>query len=471
MDVWHNRSLFPTTLIIIQSMAKNRADYSKSMQILIIGISIYICYLLSFLFFGMIDNIFFGSELSAYLSNRYYRYMTGFITITALGGGAFLMYWGTRVNNSFIDAFAEKLDLPTKAKTENHLTASIEKKAKDFALSDSSFSQLLKRFYGYLRGISGSGQFGVRQALDLYAGGKNYFVYYFIYSIAILPFLMVYASTTSYIELFYQAKFNDVMKSARLARPELIAGVITIILFLMIYAIFKYVRIFSGKILGSIMNIGDKVLSTDNVNPWDENFKYFMNEKHQRLIMPWRVYFYPLLIFSAVLPMSLGAILLNQTLILWGGCTFIIGNLLQRFDNGKGLWFQFKDTKNFMIGDRFKKASIHIYELDEVIIHYQSIHNSSTRISSESAMMRSLGNNIFSELMDLPTLIPSTITFFTKSGEAYFFPLRYVERHDEGVTSHELEFFFAYWLKSNGFAFELAASNEDAGDWRAIAPK
>jgi hypothetical protein len=452
-------------------MAKNRADYNKSMQILIKGISIYICYLLSFLFFGMIDNIFFGSELSVYLSNRYFRYMTGFITISALGGGAFLMYWGTRVNNSFIYGFDEKLDLPTKAKTENHSTVSIEKKAKDFALSDSSFSQLLKRFYGYLRGISGSGQFGLRQALDLYADGKNYMVYYFILCIAILPFLIFYVSTTSYIESFYQAKFNDVMKSARLARPELITGVIALIVILMIYVIFKYVRIFSGKILGSIMRIGDKVLSTDNINPWDENFKYFMNEKHQRLIMPWRAYFYPLLIFCAVLPMSLGAVLLNQTLILWGGCTFIIGNLLQRFDKGKGLWFQFKDPKNLIIGDRFKKTSINIYELDEVIVHYQSIQNSSTRISSESAMMRSLGNNILSELLDSPTLIPSTITFFIKSGEAYFFPLRYVERPDEGVTSHELEFFFAFWIKSNGFTFELAASNEDAGDWRAIAPK
>ncbi|MFN5317854.1 MAG: hypothetical protein ACK5CY_03335 [Bacteroidia bacterium] len=37
-----------------------------------------------------------------------------------------------------------------------------------------------------------------------------------------------------------------------------------------------------------------------------------------------------------------------------------------------------------------------------------------------------------------------------------------------GVTSHEIEFFFAYWLKSNGFQFELAESEEDAGNWRAF---
>jgi hypothetical protein len=48
--------------------------------------------------------------------------------------------------------------------------------------------------------------------------------------------------------------------------------------------------------------------------------------------------------------------------------------------------------------------------------------------------------------------------------------LRYLEQSNaviEGVTSHEIEFYFAYWLKSNGFQFELAGSDEDAGDWRA----
>jgi hypothetical protein len=49
--------------------------------------------------------------------------------------------------------------------------------------------------------------------------------------------------------------------------------------------------------------------------------------------------------------------------------------------------------------------------------------------------------------------------------------LRYLEQNHAdiaGVTSHEIEFYFAYWFKSNGFQFELEESDEDAGDWRAF---
>jgi hypothetical protein len=75
------------------------------------------------------------------------------------------------------------------------------------------------------------------------------------------------------------------------------------------------------------------------------------------------------------------------------------------------------------------------------------------------------------KLMDAPELIPSSITFNLKTEQAYTLPLRYLEQNHAdiiGVTSHEIEFYFAYWLKLNGFQFELAESDEDAGDWRAL---
>ena len=147
--------------------------------------------------------------------------------------------------------------------------------------------------------------------------------------------------------------------------------------------------------------------------------------------------------------------------------------LLMRFDNGKGIWFHFRDPKTLEVGEGKQAYQFGINDIDEVIVHYQSIHSgyNSLRLSSESAFMRSLSGQIMRKLMDAPELIPSSITFILKTEQAHTLPLRYLEQSNaviEGVTSHEIEFYFAYWLKSNGFQFELAESDEDAGDWRAF---
>jgi hypothetical protein len=111
-----------------------------------------------------------------------------------------------------------------------------------------------------------------------------------------------------------------------------------------------------------------------------------------------------------------------------------------------------------------------IQDIEEVVVHYQSIKSQypSIRLSSQSTMMRSLAGKVVNELFDSPDLIPSRITFFTNTELAYTLPLRFVENNESEAVSHEMEFFFAFWLKSNGFQFELAESNEDAGDWRAF---
>lgn len=451
-------------------MAKNRQDYSRSMQMVIVGITIFTCFTMSLLVWGWMDNIFFGNELSAYLSSRYYRFMVGFIMIPIFGGGAFMMYWATRSNTSFMDAMYDKLDLPYSAENEKTKTSPLQYKAKEYAENDPNFAQLLKRFYGYLRAVSGSGQFGVQQAVDLYSSGKSYMAYYFILGFAILPFLISYILTVTYIESIYQTEFNIVMKNARLARPDYTLVVILSIVIFLLFLAFKYVRTLTEKILGPVLSVGDKVLSTEEVDPWNRNFKLFMTLKHQYLRKPWRNYFYPLFFFMGGLPFIVGLVLLNYELISICGGAIVTGILLKRFDNRKGAWFQFKDVKNFHVGSGLKSHKLGIQDIDEVIVHYQSIKSQypSIRLSSQSTIMRSLAGKVVNELFDSPDLIPSTITFFTHSNQAFTLPLRFIENNEDEAVSHEIEFYFAYWLKMNGFQFELADSDEDAGDWRAF---
>lgn len=450
-------------------MAKHYDDYGKSMKMLIMGITVFTCFCTSLLFFGWIDNLFFGHELSAYLSNTNFRGMVGFILIPIFGGGAFLMFWGTRSNTSFIDAYYEKLDLPTNAENEEHNGSLVERKAKDLAKSDEAFNQLLKRFYGYMRGVSGSGQFGVRQALDLNADSMNYLIYYIALSCFIIPFLIALVGTTAYVESMYGADFYDVMKQARTIRPNWVLGVVVCLMFLMFYVIFKAVRMLVNKILGPILNVGNKMLNTEKRNPWNLELKTFMTEKHQQTKVPTVAYLYPLLIFCAMLPLSVGTVLLNTVLMLVGGGCVVLGLILRRFAGGKGTWFQFKNDTTLKIGNGLSSTELSIDSVEEVIVHYQSIKDNSIRLSSETAMIRSLiSRKVLNELFDSPELIPSTITFFMHNGEGYIIPLRYISRNSSKPVSHELEFFFAFWLKSHGFQFELAESDEDAGDWRAF---
>lgn len=454
-------------------MTKNSEIFSRSMQMVIIGLTFTTCFTLGLLAWGWIDSIFFGNELSAYFANRYYRYMTGFITIPIFGGAAFLMYWATRGNTSYMDDMYDKLDLPTDATHSSNLTSGVEHSAEEFAKTDPAFAQLLKRFYGYLRSFSGSGRFGVRQAIDATSGGKSYWAYFFVFGFAILPFLLFYLFTVSYAQHVYRAEFNEIMKAARLSRPDYTMGVIMALIILLIILIFKTVRFITIKLLGPFIGISNKSLNTEEADPWSLSFKNFITQKHQNIQVPWRVYFYPLIGFCAGLPFIIGLVLLNSVFIITGGSIMLAAFLLMRFDNGKGIWFRFHDPKTLEVGEGKQAYQFGINDIEEVIVHYQSIHSgyTSLRLSSESAFMRSLSGQIMRKLMDAPELIPSSITFILKTEQAYTLPLRYLEQNQAdiaGVTSHEIEFYFAYWLKSNGFQFELAESDEDAGDWRAF---
>ncbi len=234
----------------------------------IIGLTFTTCFTLGLLAWGWIDGIFFGNELSVYFANRYYRYTTGFITIPIFGGAAFLMYLATRGKTSYMDAMYDKLDLPTDATHSNNLTSGVERSAGEFAKTDPSFAQLLKRFYGYLRSFSGSGQFGVRQAIDAASGGKSYWAYFFVFGFAIVPFLLFYVFTVSYAQHVYRAEFNEIMKAARLSRPDYTMGVIMALIIMLIILIFKTVRFITIKLLGPFIGMSNKSLNTEEADPW-----------------------------------------------------------------------------------------------------------------------------------------------------------------------------------------------------------
>jgi hypothetical protein len=171
----------------------------------------------------------------------------------------------------------------------------------------------------------------------------------------------------------------------------------------------------------------------------------------------------------SALPLAIGIILFNAELIAAGSAGCIVGLLLNHFDSGKSDWFRFVDSNTLVVGKGFKKIRLSIAAIEEVVVHYQSIKDNSIRLSSETAFMRSLiTQKVLGELFNGPELIPSTITFFNTTGDGYAIPLRFMTRNGKEVHSHEIEFFFAFWLKSNGFQFELAESDEDAGDWRAF---
>ena len=451
-------------------MSSNRSDYSKSMRMIITGVSLFSGFCFTLMVFAYIDNIFFGNELSVYLSNRLGRFMIGFIMIPIFGGGAYITYWATRSNTSFLDAYREKLGIQDNADTQKFAASGTERNVKELAKEDNAFNRLLHRFYGYLRGISGSGKFGERQALDLNSRiGGNTMVQIVQISFGILLFICVLTGTNVYVNRVYGVELNEVLNAARVARPAIALSVIAVCGLSLLLLLFKYIRRMVEKVLVPIMNLGGSVLSTEKIDPWAINHPAFLRDTHLQIYFPWRAYLYPVMAVCSVLPLAIGIILFNAELIAAGSAGCIVGLLLNRFDSGKSDWFRFVDSNTLEVGKGFKKTRLPLSEIDEVVVHYQSIKDRSIRLSSETAFMRSLiTQKVMGELFNGPELIPSTITFFNTEGDGYAIPLRFMTRNGKEVYSHEIEFFFAYWLKSHGFQFELAGSDEDAGDWRAF---
>ncbi|MFZ4477371.1 MAG: hypothetical protein ACOYPR_19400 [Saprospiraceae bacterium] len=451
-------------------MSSNRSDYSKSMRMIITGVSLFSGFCFTLMVFAYIDNIFFGNELSVYLSNRLGRFMIGFIMIPIFGGGAYITYWATRSNTSFFDAYREKLGIQDNAGTQQFAASGTMRNVQELAKEDNAFNRLLHRFYGYLRSISGSGKFGERQALDLNSriGGSSMAQIVQI-SFGILLFICVLTGTNAYVNRVYGVEFNVVLNAARVERPTIALSIIALCGLSLLLLLFKYIRRMVEKVLVPVMNLGGSMLSTEKIDPWAINHPAFLRDTHLQIHFPWRAYLYPVVAVCSALPLAIGIILFNAELIAAGSAGCIVGLLLNHFDSGQRDWFRFVDSNTLEVGKGFKKIRLQLSEIDDVVVHYQSIKDRSIWLSSETAFMRSLiTQKVMGELFNGPELIPSTITFFNTEGDGYAIPLRFMTRNGKEVHSHEIEFFFAYWLKSHGFQFELAGSDEDAGDWRAF---
>jgi len=468
MDVRFYRSLFYHT-INSKDMSKNRNDYSQSMRLIIVGVSLFSSFCFSLLIFSFIDSIFFGNELSSFLANRYFRFMIGFILIPIFGGGAFIMYWATRSNFTFMNAFDEKLTLTNASNTDVYSASKTELDLKEYIDADDSFARLYKRFNGYLRGISGSGGFGTNHALDLNSQiSGNTIKLITQVGLGLMSFILVWLCIVSYISNVYQTNFTEVLKLARIAHPDLTFTVIGLLVVALLIFVYIFIRQLIENVLVPIMNLGDSVLSTEKTDPWKNNYPNFMSKKYYEINVSWRSFSYPIFFVCSTLPFVIGLILLNSNLLICGGVCLFIGFVLKRFDDRKLVWFRFVDKKSFELGTGFKAITISIFDLKEVLVHYQSIKNNSFLYPSQSSFMRSAVNKMVNTLMDSPDLIPSTIIFQTKSGNNYSIPIRNLMCNDILIHSHEIEFFFAFWLKANGFVFELVESDEDAGNWRAF---
>jgi hypothetical protein len=271
------------------------------------------------------------------------------------------------------------------------------------------------------------------------------------------------------VNRIYGAEINEVLNAARVARPTIALSVIAVCGLSLLFLLFKYIHRMVEKVLVPIMNLGGSLLSTEKIDPWEINHPAFLRDTHLQIHFRWRAYLYPVVAVCSVLPLAIGIILLNAELIAAGSAGCIVGLLLNHFDSGKGDWFRFVDSNTLEVGKGLKKIRLSITVIDEVVVHYQSIKDRSIQLSSKTALMRSLiTQKVFGELFNGPELIPSTITFFNTMGDGYAIPLRFMTRNGKEVYSHEIEFFFAFWLKSNGYQFQLVESVENAGDWRAF---
>lgn len=421
---------------------------------------------LIFFVWGWIDGTFFDSELTSYFAIRYERFVTGLFLFPVLMGITYVVYWNYRAGKHFSDGMLDKIDLP-----EDRGYLNDEKnKVEVLATNDVAFDKLFKRYNGYLRAISGSGQFNKRQAIDLNSGGKSYIGYFIAIGVFWIFFLIASVATLYYVQQHYRADFNAVMKNARQTNPLYTLYIIALLAALLLYLIFKYVRILAAKLLGPALVLGNKALNTEKATSLSQRFKEFTTVKHEYIKPPIRTYLYPVALFCSCYPIVIGLVLTDLTLILIGGLAAAAFIALKRFDKGQVLWFHFHDAKTLYVGDAKQSIGFGINDIEDVIVQYQltSSGQSPLRLSGEAAMLRSLANRALKKLLDIPELIPSTIHFILKSDQVYVLPLRYVARNEEGIDSHEIEFFFAYWLKANGFQFELAESEEDAGDWRAF---
>lgn len=446
--------------------------YEQSGFVITILIAAFVAFTMFLLVFGLVDNIFFGSELSVYLSNNYFRYMYGFIMIPIFGIAAVIMYFSLRSNKGYEQAMYEKFDAQEDLQETpwQHAMDPFAQQVEQLAEKDSNFAELYRRFNGYVASISGSENTLRRQALDIGSGGRpNMFFTIFVLAFVNLPFLLSWAITAQYVESKYGISFYDAMKQVRQNNSTVFYGVLLLsILTGAVFAI-RYVYSLINNVVKVAYGIGSQVLNTEPAGPLQDTYTIFISQKIQFQVVSWRRYLYIAAIPTALLPLAIGVMIADIPLGAVGGSVMLTAILLLYFDDGKGEAFQISDKGWIRIMNGKKITDFSLSDCEEVVVRYASIHSKNIRISSTSAAMRDIAGNMMKELMNAPELVPTAIIFYRKSAEPIALPLRYLaDELQESFDPHQAEFMFAYWLKQFGFSFELAPSNEDAGDWRAV---
>jgi len=453
-------------------MSKEKYDNSSgSMYYIIIGFNIF---LFGIMGFAWMDGLFFNDALLNGLRASNQKVMLGMIMIPIFGGGALVMYFATKSNNDFMEGYAEKMatQFDNAENAPELLTYNDESQisAQNFAAEDKNFNALYKRFKSYLAGVSGEGIPSMRMAVDINSGGRMDMISsIFFMGFIVVPLILVAVIMIYYVKENYEAGIGEAVAAMRHISP--VQFFIALIMFVggFIYAFSTVVLNGVFKMLDFVKEATGAVLNTAPPESFDGMYQKFLNERMLKIDSLWPVLIWMAFIFLAFFPFIVGVALLDfKLLILCGTAGAIAFYFKRKGSNGDAYRISDKGWVRFVAGSG-AVTDFSIDSCDEVIVRYQSILVKSTRISSDSAMVRSVLSPQLTDALNVPELIPSVIIFYRKDEDPVLLPLRYMnDENKDGIESHQIEFFFALWLKERGFAFELQETDEDAGDWRAF---
>ena len=408
------------------------------------------------------------------LRTKYHRQMVGAILIPIFGGGALAMYFATKTNKDWMESYADKMV----AQFEQSVNAPqkvlyddlIKLKAQQFADEDENFAALLARFRSYLAAVSGEGIGSRRMAVDMHSGGRLgmmaavYFTGFFV-----VPFMMVAVMLVYYVEDAYNATLGESISSMRHIQPFWFYMSMLVFFAALFYGVRETLFVMIKEMFGFVNKISETVLNTAPPNSFDSMYHKFLNEKIVYINLQWSDMVWQAVIILMLPPLVVGIALLDfKLLILSCGIGAFAIYMKNRKMRGEGIRVSDKGWVRYIARDG-ATTDFSLSDCDEVIVRYQSNSEKGVRVSSDAAMMRDVVSRVVTNALDIPELIPSIIIFYRKENSPVVLPLRFMsDESKDSVDSHQIEFFFALWLKERGFAFELQETDEMAGDWRAF---
>jgi hypothetical protein len=417
-----------------------------------------------------IDSLFFESQLFNYLRTENHRLMTVGILVPIFGMGALMMLAATGTNREFEKDFLSVV-------TESHANPQelpidkLEKQVQTWCTSDPLFNKLYARYVGYKNTVAGLyDKISPKQAIDLNSAGRvNMFVMIMILGLLVVPFILVYTLMLHYVETEYGKTLGEVVAATRYVRPLAFYGVIIVSIVTVITAVVSYIRGMKSKVFGFVSTSMDATLGELPAPLLGKMQAEFYQSKFHVKIPNWNgiISFSIAILFYA--PFVLGFLILDMRLFAFGFGMMVLAALISMI-NHRTETMQMQQNGLINITSKAKKATVfNISDCEEVVVQYQSNQANYAKVSSSTAALRSIGNNIITQILDSPQLIPYAIVFYRKNEKPEAFSLRYLlMNNSQPIDSHLVEFFFALQLKQAGFAFELQETDEQAGNWRAF---